>query len=45
VNSYLDALDAERALFSSQQALIQVQTQYAQNMVTLYRGLGGGWSR
>jgi len=45
VNSYLDALDAERALFSSQQALIQVETQYAQNMVTLYRGLGGGWSR
>lgn len=43
-SSYLDALDAERALFASQQALIQIQTQYAQNLVTLYRGLGGGWS-
>ena len=45
VNSYLDALDAERSLFVSQQALIQIQIQYAQNMVTLYRGLGGGGSR
>ena len=45
VSSYLDALDAERSLFSSQQALIQIQTQYVQNMVSLYRGLGGGWNR
>jgi multidrug efflux system outer membrane protein len=42
VSSYLDALDAERALFASEQALIQIQTQYVQNMVFLYRGLGGG---
>jgi multidrug efflux system outer membrane protein len=44
VNSYLDALDAERAAFTAQQALIQIQTQYAQNRVTLYRALGGGWT-
>jgi multidrug efflux system outer membrane protein len=43
-SSYLDALDAERALFTAQQALIQVQTQYAQNTVSLYRALGGGWA-
>jgi len=42
VSSFLDALDAERALFASEQALIQIQTQYVQNMVFLYRGLGGG---
>jgi outer membrane protein TolC len=24
--------------------LIQVQTQYAQNTVTLFRALGGGWA-
>ena len=42
--SYLDALDAERAGFAAQQALIQIETQYTQNMVTLYRALGGGWS-
>jgi multidrug efflux system outer membrane protein len=43
-SSYLDALDAERALFTAQQALIQVQTQYAQNTVSLFRALGGGWA-
>jgi multidrug efflux system outer membrane protein len=43
-SSYLDALDAERALFTAQQALIQVQTLYAQNTVSLYRALGGGWA-
>jgi len=43
-SSYLEVLDAERALFAAQQALIQVQTQYAQNTVNLYRALGGGWA-
>ena len=42
--SYLDALDAQRSLFAAQQAQLQVQTQYLQNGVTLYRVLGGGWS-
>jgi len=44
VSSYLDALDAQRAVYTAQQALIQIQTQYAQNRVTLYRALGGGWT-
>ena len=44
VASYLDALDAQRSLFAAQQALVQVQAQYQQNGVTLYRVLGGGWS-
>ena len=43
-SSYLEVLDAERSLFSAQQALIQVQTQYAQNTVALFRALGGGWA-
>jgi multidrug efflux system outer membrane protein len=43
-SSYLDVLDSERALFTSQQALVQIQTQYAQNMVNLFRTLGGGWA-
>jgi multidrug efflux system outer membrane protein len=42
--SYLDALDAQRSLFTAQQAQLQVQTQYLQNGVTLYRVLGGGWT-
>jgi len=42
-SSYLDALDAQRQLFLSQQALIQARALQLQNAVTLYRVLGGGW--
>lgn len=41
--SYLDVLDAQRALFSAQQATVQVQALQVQNLVTLYKVLGGGW--
>ncbi|WP_088280875.1 efflux transporter outer membrane subunit [Ideonella sp. A 288] len=43
-SSFLDLLDAQRSLFAAQQALVQVQAQKAQNGVTLYRVLGGGWA-
>ena len=43
-SSHLDLLDAQRSLFSAQQAEAQVQVQYQQNLVTLYRVLGGGWT-
>lgn len=42
VASALDRLDAQRSLFAAQQALVQVQSQRAQNLVSLYRSLGGG---
>jgi len=41
--SYLDVLDAQRSLFAAQQAVVQVQAAQAQNLVTLYKTLGGGW--
>ena len=41
--SYLDVLDAQRALFAAQQAVVQVQAAQVQNQVTLYKVLGGGW--
>ena len=41
--SYLDVLDAQRSLFTAQQAVIQAQTAQVQNLVTLYKVLGGGW--
>jgi multidrug efflux system outer membrane protein len=41
--SYLEALDAQRQLFLSQQALVQSRALQLQNVVTLYRALGGGW--
>lgn len=42
-SSYLELLDAQRSLFAAQQALLQLQAQSAQNSVTLYKVLGGGW--
>jgi multidrug efflux system outer membrane protein len=42
--SYLDVLDAQRSLFTAQQALVQTQAQQVQNLVTLYKVLGGGWT-
>lgn len=39
-----EVLDAQRSLFAAQQALVQVQTQQAQNLVSLYKALGGGWT-
>ena len=44
VASFLDLLDAQRSLFTAQQALIQTRLAQLQNQVLLYRALGGGWS-
>ena len=44
VSSYLDVLDAQRALFATQQALAQTQLAQRQNQVLLYKALGGGWA-
>lgn len=42
IASSLDVLDAQRSLFAAQQALVQVQSLRAQNLVSVYRVLGGG---
>jgi multidrug efflux system outer membrane protein len=42
-SSAFDVLDAQRSLFATQQAAVQVQVQQVQNLVTLYKVLGGGW--
>lgn len=41
--SALDLMDAQRALFATQQATVQVQLQQVHNLVVLYKVLGGGW--
>jgi multidrug efflux system outer membrane protein len=41
--SAFEVLDAQRSLFGVQQAAVQVQVQQVQNLVTLYKVLGGGW--
>ncbi|QHE85639.1 efflux transporter outer membrane subunit [Hydrogenophaga sp. BPS33] len=43
VASFLDVLDAQRSLFTTQQALTQTRLAQQQNQVNLYKALGGGW--
>lgn len=43
VASFLDVLDAQRALFGTQQALAQSRLALQQNQVALYKALGGGY--
>jgi multidrug efflux system outer membrane protein len=40
VNSYLQALDAQRSLYSARQSLISLQLSDLVNRVTLYKVLG-----
>lgn len=42
VANYLEVLDAERNLFSAEQALIQIRRSELDNLVSLYVALGGG---
>ena len=44
VASSLDLLDAQRSLFVTQQLALQSRLAQAQNQVTLYKVLGGGWT-
>ncbi|MDE1146553.1 MAG: efflux transporter outer membrane subunit [Azospirillaceae bacterium] len=41
-NTFLNALDSQRTLYSAQQTLVSVQLTDASNLVTLYQVLGGG---
>jgi len=40
---FLDVLEAERSLLSAQDSLVRSERQLGQNLVRLYRALGGGW--
>ena len=42
VDSYLSTLDAQRTLYGAQQQLQNVRVMRLQNLVTLYKALGGG---
>lgn len=41
--SYLQVLDANRSLFSSQLDYVQTQTAVMTSLVDVYRSMGGGW--
>ncbi len=42
--SYLEALDAQRSLYSAQQDLITLRLTEQSNRIMLYKVLGGGWN-
>lgn len=44
IASYLHLLDAQRTLFSTEQALVQTRLMERLNQITLYKALGGGWT-
>ncbi len=41
---FLNVLTAQRALFASQDALVQSSQLIATDLITLYKALGGGWT-
>ena len=43
VADFLTVLDAERSLLSTQQQLADSTTTVSENLVALYKALGGGW--
>jgi len=44
IDTYINALDAQRTLYSARQNLISTQETYYQNLITLYKVMGGGTS-
>ena len=43
LTDFLDVLEAQRALFISEDALVQSDRTISTNLVALYKALGGGW--
>ena len=44
-SSYLEQLDAQRALLNSELTLVQIQGERLSACVALYQALGGGWDK
>jgi multidrug efflux system outer membrane protein len=43
VDSFLTTLTTQQSLFESQQTVVSLKAAQLQNLVTLYKALGGGW--
>jgi multidrug efflux system outer membrane protein len=43
IDNYLTVLDSQRSMYTAQQAVITLRLSRLQNLVTLYKALGGGW--
>ncbi len=42
---FLSVLDAQRSLYASQDALVRSERRISEDLVALYKALGGGWER
>ena len=45
VIDFLNVLDAQRALFVAEEQLVISEKNLSENLVALYKALGGGWER
>jgi outer membrane protein TolC len=43
LTDFIHVLDAERSLYSAQDALAQSDRTVSANLIALYKSLGGGW--
>jgi NodT family efflux transporter outer membrane factor (OMF) lipoprotein len=43
LSNYLEVLDAQRSLYSSEDAVLQSRANTTTDLVALYKALGGGW--
>jgi NodT family efflux transporter outer membrane factor (OMF) lipoprotein len=43
VTSFINVLDAERSLYQTEDSLVQSDQAVAQDLIALYKALGGGW--
>jgi NodT family efflux transporter outer membrane factor (OMF) lipoprotein len=44
LTSFLEVLDAQRTLYASQNQLIEAESKTTQNLIAVYKNLGGGWN-
>ena len=43
LTSFIDVIDAERSLYQTQDNLVQSERTVSQDLIALYKALGGGW--
>ena len=44
-SEYLEVLDTQRTLYADQDGLAQTEANVSENLVALYKALGGGWEQ
>lgn len=45
LSNFINVLDAERSLYQTEDALVQSDQSVTQNLIALYKALGGGWEK